>query len=95
MSIWVGSSRLGDRKCFVRGDERISRTAKTPKTHGEADEARLLGVLQVKPVGLCEAPVDGLFDPNNLVHQAVAPLLKQLQRKTILGVDHPVFKQWG
>jgi hypothetical protein len=55
----------------------------------DADEAGLLGVLEVVAVALGDFAVDCLLHPGDGVDQAVPPLLHELDRERVLGVDGP------
>jgi len=55
----------------------------------ESDEAGLLCVLQVVAVSVGDAAVHRLFDPADVADHGVAPLLEELQRQPVLGVDDP------
>jgi hypothetical protein len=46
-------------------------------------------VLQVVSVALGDLPIDRFLHPGYQIHQAVPPLLHQLDREGVLGVDGP------
>mmetsp|Transcript_6768 Transcript_6768/g.18912 ORF Transcript_6768/g.18912 Transcript_6768/m.18912 type:complete len:214 (+) Transcript_6768:1699-2340(+) len=54
-----------------------------------ADQAGLLGVLEVETVALREPAVHRALYPGDLVHKGVSPLLHKLKRKLVLCVDDP------
>lgn len=54
-----------------------------------ADEAGFFGVLEVVPMTLCNLAIDCLFDPSDLVDQAVAVVLHHGNGEAVLGIDDP------
>ena len=55
----------------------------------DANEAGLLGVLEVVAVSLGNLSVDCLLDPGDGVDQFVAPLLHEFDCEGVLGIDGP------
>ena len=54
-----------------------------------ANEAGLLGMLQIEAMALGDLAVDGLLYPGYLVNQSVAVLIKHVESKSVLVVDDP------